>query len=122
MTRRLPAGIGVVEGIAGGTHAFRPVRVRQGQPAIDPNDDKSMETAISLIPVDGPVHDIAMSRNGEHAYVALAKSVAVLNGEYRVVANIPLPDHPKSLLMDADGKQLIVSQRGGLASVVDTDT
>ena len=81
-----------------------------------------METAISTIPVKGHVHDIAVSRNGEHAYVALSKSVAVLNGEHRVVASIPLPDHPKNLLMDADGKQLIISQRGGSASVVDTDT
>ena len=81
-----------------------------------------METAISTIPVKGHVHDIAVSRNGEHAYVALPKSVAVLNGEHRVVASIPLPDHPKNLLMDADGRQLIVSQRGGSVSVVDTDT
>jgi DNA-binding beta-propeller fold protein YncE len=63
-----------------------------------------------------------VSRDGEHAYVALSKSVTVLNGEHRVVASIPLPDHPKNLLVDADGKQLIVSQRGGSASVVDTDT
>ena len=125
VTRRLPAGIGVVEGIAGGTDALRPVHVCQGldrRPAIDTDDGKPMETAISTIPVKGHVHDIAVSRNGEHAYVALSKSVAVLNGEHRVVASIPLPDHPKNLLMDADGKQLIVSQRGGSASVVDTDT
>ncbi|HEY2197610.1 MAG TPA: YncE family protein [Mycobacterium sp.] len=81
-----------------------------------------METAISTIPVDGHVHDIAVSRNGDHAYVALSNSVAILNGEHRVVASIPLPDHPKDLLMDADDKQLIVSQRGGATSVVDTDT
>ena len=107
MTRRLPAGIGVVEGIAGGTDALRPVHVCQGldrQPAIDASDGKSMETAISTIPFKGHVHDIAVSRNGERAYVALSKSVAVLNGEHRVVAGIPLPDHPKNLLMDADGK------------------
>ncbi|MDT4999541.1 MAG: hypothetical protein QOK12_1646 [Mycobacterium sp.] len=124
MTRRLPAGIGVV-GIAGGTGALRPVRVCQWldrQPAIDSNDGKPTETAISTIPVKDHVHDIAVSRNGEHAYVALSNSVAVLNGEHRVVASIPLPDHPKNLLMDADGKKLIVSQRGGSASVVDTDT
>jgi YVTN family beta-propeller protein len=124
VTRRLPAGIGVVEGIAGGTDALRPVRVRQGldrQPTIDTDDGKPMETAISTIPVKGHVHDIAVSRNGEHAYVALSKSITVLNGEHCVVASIPLPDHPKNLLMDADGKHLIVSQRGG-ASVVDTDT
>ena len=125
MTRRLPAGIGVVEGIAGGTDALRPVPVCQGldrQPAIDTNDGKPVETAISTIPVEGHVHDIAVSRKGERAYVALSKSVAVLNGEHRVVASIPLPDHPKNLLMDADGRQLIVSQRGGSVSVVDTDT
>jgi YVTN family beta-propeller protein len=81
-----------------------------------------METATATIPVKGHVHDVAASRDGEHAYVALSTSVAVLDGEHRVVASIPLPDHPKSLLMDADGKQLIVSQRGALASVVDTDT
>jgi DNA-binding beta-propeller fold protein YncE len=81
-----------------------------------------MKAAISMIPVKGHVHGIAVSRNGEHAYVALSKSVAVLNGEHRVVASIPLPDHPKNLLMEADGKQLIVSQRAGSVSVVDTDT
>ncbi|MGA8330098.1 MAG: hypothetical protein WB777_12480, partial [Mycobacterium sp.] len=81
-----------------------------------------METAVSTIPVNGHVHDIAVSRNGERVYVALSESVTVLSGECRVVASIPLPDHPTSLLMDADGKQLIVSQRGGSASVVDTDT
>ena len=119
------AGIGVVEGIAGGTDALPPVHVGKGldpQPAIDTNDGKPMETAISAIPVNGHVHDIALSRNGEHAYVALSTSVAVLSGEHRVVASIPLPDHPKNLLIDADGKRLIVSQRGGSVSVVDTDT
>jgi hypothetical protein len=107
VTRRLPVGIGVFEGIAGGTDALRPVHVCHGldrQRAIDTHDGKPMETAISTIPVKGHVHDIAVSRNGEHAYVALSKSVAVLNGEHRVVAGIPLPDHPKNLLMDADGK------------------
>ena len=39
-----------------------------------------------------------------------------------MVASIPLPHHPKDLLMDADGKHLIVNQRGGSASVIDTDT
>ena len=124
MTRRLPAGIGVVERIAGGTDALRPVHVCQGldrQPAIDTHDGKPMKAAISTIPVIGHVHGIAVSRNGDHAYVALSKSVAVLNREHRVVASIPLPDHPKNLLMEADGKQLIVSQRGGSVSVVDTD-
>lgn len=125
MIGRLRAGIGVVEGIAGGTDALRPVRVRPGrdrQPAIDIDDGKPVETAISTIPVNGRVHDIAVNRNTEHAYVALSNAVMVLNREPRVVASIPLPDHPKNLLMDADGKQLIVSQRGGSASVVDTDT
>ena len=81
-----------------------------------------METAISTIPVNGHVHDITVSRDGERAYVALSKSVTVLNSENRVVASIPLPDHPKNLSIDADGTQLIVSQRGGSVSVVDTDT
>jgi YVTN family beta-propeller protein len=125
VTRRLAAGIGVVERIAGGTDALRPVHVCHGlsrQRAVDTHDGKPMKAAISTIPVKGHVHDIAVSRNGEHAYVALSKSVAVLNGEHRVVAGIPLPDHPKNLLMAADGKRLIVSQRGGSVSVVDTDT
>lgn len=109
MTRNLPAGIGVVEGIAGGADALRP-------------DGEPMETAISTIPVNGHVHDISVSRDGEQAYVALSESVTVLDGGHRVVASIPLPDRPKKLLLDADGKQLIVSQRGGPVSVVDTDT
>ena len=125
MTRRRSAAIGVIEGIAGGTDALPPVRVRQRldqRPAIDTDDGNPIGTAISTIPVKGHVHDIAVSRDGEHAYVGLTNSVTVLNDEHRVVASIPLPDHPKDLLMDADGKHLIVSQRGGSASVVDTDT
>ena len=116
VTRRLSAGIWIVEGTTGGADALRPVCAGQGW------DQRPVETAISMIPVDGHVHDITASRDGEHAYVAQSKSVTVLNGENRVVASIPLPDHPKSLLIDADGKQLIVSQREGSVSVVDTDT
>ena len=81
-----------------------------------------MENAISTIPVKGRVRDITVSRDGEYAYVALSKSVTVLNGENRVVADVPLLDHPENLLLDADGKQLIVSQCGGPVSVFDTDT
>jgi DNA-binding beta-propeller fold protein YncE len=90
--------------------------------AIDADDGKPMATAISTIPVNGHVRDIAVSRDGEHVYVALSESVTVLSGEHRVVATLPLPHHAKDLLMDADGKHLIVSQRGGSASVIDTDT
>lgn len=79
-----------------------------------------METAVSTIPVNGQVHDITVSRDSEHAYVALSKSVAVLNGGHRVVADIPLSDHPKSLVMGVDGK-LIVRQLGGSTAVIDTD-
>ncbi len=125
MTRRIPAEIGFAEGITGGADVLRPARVGQGpdrRPSIDTNDGEPMQTAISTIPLKGHVHDIIVSRDGEHAYVALSESVTVLNGENLVVASIPLPGHPKNLLMDADGKQLIVGQRGGLVSVVDTDT
>jgi YVTN family beta-propeller protein len=125
MTRRFTAGIGVFAGIAGATNALRPgfvPHVLDRQPVTDADDGKPMATAISTIPVNGHVHDIAVGRNGEDVYVALSESVAVLSGEHRVVATIPLPSHEKDLLMDADGKHLIVSQRGGAAAVIDTDT
>jgi YVTN family beta-propeller protein len=125
VTRRLTAGIGVFEWIADGIDALRPGSVGQGldrQPAVDADDGKPMATAISTIPVNGHVHDIAVSRNGEHVYVALSESVTVLSSEHRVVATIPVPRHPTDLSMGADGKHLIVSQRGGAASVIDTDT
>jgi YVTN family beta-propeller protein len=125
VTRRLPAGIGVIERIAGGPATRRPVRVGPAlnrQPAIDSDDAKPVENTISTIPVEGHVHDIATGRTGDHAYVALSTSITVLDGGHRMVADIPLPDHPKSLLMAADGKQLIVGQLGGSVSVVYTDT
>lgn len=125
MTRRLLAGIGAIEKIAGGADARRPVRVRPAldrQTAIDSEDGKPLENAISIIPVGDPVHDIAMSRNGDRAYVALSKSIVVLDGEHRVVSGIPLPDHPKNLLLAADGRQVIVGHLGGSVSVVDRDT
>jgi DNA-binding beta-propeller fold protein YncE len=116
VTRQLTAGIGVFDGIVGGIDALRPGFVGRGldrQPATDADDGKPTATAISTIPVNGHVHDIAVDGNGEHVYVALSESVTVLSSEHRVVATIPVPRHPKDLLMDAHGKHLIVSQRGG---------
>ena len=86
------------------------------------NDGKPEETAVATIPFNGHVHDIAVNPNDEHIYVALSESVTVLSSKHHVVASIPLPDHPKDLLMDAVGRQLIVSHCGGSTSVVGTDT
>ena len=43
------------------------------------------ETAIATIPVDGPVHDIAVRPDGEHVYVARSDSVMVIDGRHHIV-------------------------------------
>jgi YVTN family beta-propeller protein len=78
------------------------------------------ETAIAAIWVDGRVHDIRVSPDGERVYVARSDSVMVINGGHHVVGTIPISGPVKSLLMDADGKQLIVVDYDGSVFVVDT--
>jgi YVTN family beta-propeller protein len=78
------------------------------------------ETAIATIPVDGRVHDITVSPDGEHVYVARSDSVMVINGRHHIVGRIPVSRSPKSLVMDAEGKQLFVVDYDGSVLVVDT--
>jgi YVTN family beta-propeller protein len=78
------------------------------------------ETATAAISVDGHVHDIAVSPDGEHVYVARSDSVMVINGRHHIVGRIPVTGPAKSLMMDADGKQLFVIHCDGSVLVVDT--
>lgn len=79
-----------------------------------------VETAIATIPVDGPVHDIAVSPDGEHVYVARADSVVVIDGQHRIAGRIPLDGAAKSLVTNAGGDQLFVVDYDGSVAAVDT--
>src|SRR5271163_4454788 len=78
------------------------------------------ETAVATISVDGRVHDITVSPDGEHVYVARSDSVMVLNGRHHIVGKIPVSGPAKSLVTDADGTQLFVVDYDGSVLVVDT--
>jgi YVTN family beta-propeller protein len=78
------------------------------------------ETAIAAISVDGRVHDITVSPDGEYYYVARSNSVMVINGRHHVVARIPVSGTVKRLVMAADGKQLFVVDYDGSVLLVDT--
>ena len=78
------------------------------------------ETAVATIPVEGRVHDMIVSPDGEHVYVARSDSVMVINAGHHIVARIPISQPPKSLMMDADGKQLFVVDYEGSVLVIDT--
>jgi YVTN family beta-propeller protein len=78
------------------------------------------ETAIATIPVDGPVHDMIVSPDGEHVYVARSDSVMVIDAPHHIVGRIPVGGPAKSLVMDADGKQLFVVDYDGSVLVIDT--
>jgi YVTN family beta-propeller protein len=77
------------------------------------------EIAITTIPVDGRVHDIAVSPDGEHVYVALSDSIVVINARHHIVARIPVSARPKSLAMATDGEQLFLVDYDGSVLVVD---
>ena len=79
-----------------------------------------VETAIATIAVDGPVHDIVVSPDGEHLYAAHSDSVEVIDGRHRIVGRIRLTGAAKSLVTRADGNQLFVVDYDGSVSVVDT--
>src|ERR1700758_1424169 len=63
-----------------------------------------VETVIATIPVDGPVHDIAVSPDGGH----------------RIVRRIPLGGAAKSLVTNAGGDQLFVIDYDGPVVAIDT--
>jgi YVTN family beta-propeller protein len=87
-----------------------------------PNSDEwtPAETAIATIRVEGRVHDIAVSPDGERVYVARSDSVMVINRRHHIVGRIPLSGPAKSLVMVADGKQLFVVDYSGSVLIVDT--
>ncbi|HSS23878.1 MAG TPA: YncE family protein [Mycobacterium sp.] len=93
-------------------------------PATCPGPDSDgwtpAETAIATIAVEGRVHDIAVSPDGEHVYVARSDSVIVINGRHHIVGTIPVGGPAKSLVMDTNGEQLFVVDYTGSALVVDT--
>jgi YVTN family beta-propeller protein len=78
------------------------------------------ETAIATIPVGGPVHDMIVSPDGEHVYVALSDSVMVVDARHHIVARIPVSGPAKSLVTDADGTQLFVVDYDGSVVLVGT--
>ena len=78
------------------------------------------ETAIAAIWVDGHVHDISVSPDGERLFVARSDSVVVINGLHHIVGRIPVTGPVKSLVMGEDGTQLFVIHYDGSVVVVDT--
>jgi YVTN family beta-propeller protein len=90
------------------------------EPQVESDEWRPAETAIATIPIDGRVHDITVSPDGEHIYVARSDSVVVINGRHHVVGRIPVSGPAKRLVMDADGKQLFVIDYDGSVLVVDT--
>jgi YVTN family beta-propeller protein len=86
----------------------------------DPDEWMPAETATATISVDGRVHDITVSPDGKHVYVARSDSVMVINGRHHIVGRVPVSGSAKSLVMDADGKQLFVVDYDGSVLVVDT--
>jgi YVTN family beta-propeller protein len=97
--------------------AWRASRAPHGP---DPDEWTPMETAIATILVHGRVHDIAVSPDGEHIYVARSDSVIVINSRHHVVARIPVSGPAKRLVINTDGKQLFVVDHDGSVSVIDT--
>jgi YVTN family beta-propeller protein len=107
-----------------GVDGFQPWRLRRGPDVRDQTTGSEewmpAETAIATVPVDGRVHDMIVSPDVEHVYVARSDSVVVINARHHIVGRIPVGGPAKSLVMDADGKQLFVVDYAGSVVVVDT--
>jgi YVTN family beta-propeller protein len=86
----------------------------------DYEDSTPAETAAATISVDGRVHDIAVSPDGQHVYVARPDSIVIINSRHHIVGRIPVRGPAKSLVIGADGKQLFVVDYDGAVVVVDT--
>src|SRR3984885_14645217 len=89
-----PEPQGTEEVLDGGVAGFQPTRLR-GRPdardhATGSDEWTPAETAIATIPVGGRVHDITVSPDGEHVYVARCDAVMVINGRQHIVARIPV--------------------------------
>jgi YVTN family beta-propeller protein len=95
-------------------------RVRATGSGPDSEESTPAENAIATIPVAGRVHDITVSPDGEHVYVARSDSIVAINRWHHIVAWIPISGSVKSLEMVADGKQLFVVDYDGSVLVVDT--
>ena len=95
-------------------------RVRATGSERDSEESTPAETAVATISVDGRVHDITVSPDGEHVYVARSDSVVVINRRHHIVARIPISGSAKSLAREADGRQLFVVDYDGSVLVVDT--
>ena len=65
-------------------------RVRATGSERDSEESTPAETAVATISVDGHVHDITVSPDGEHVYVARSDSVVVINRRHHIVARIPI--------------------------------
>jgi YVTN family beta-propeller protein len=100
------------------TETVRPDRATGSGPDCD--EWTPAETAVATISVDGPVHDMIVSPDGEHVYVARSDSVVVIDARHRIVGRIPVSGPAKSLVTDADGTQLFVVDYAGSVVLVDT--
>src|ERR1700733_6923140 len=119
-----PEPQGTEEVLDGGVAGFQPTRLR-GRPdardhATGSDEWTPAETAISTIPVGGRVHNITVSPDGEHVYVARSHSVIGINGRQHTAGSIPVTGPAKSLVMDAGGQQLFVMGYDGSVLVIDT--
>jgi YVTN family beta-propeller protein len=93
---------------------------REARSGYAPEEWAPVETAIATIWVDDRVHDITVSPDGEHLFVARSDSVMVINGGHHIVGSIPVTGPVKSLLMGEDGTRLFVIHYDGSVAVVDT--
>jgi YVTN family beta-propeller protein len=114
----------VSEEVLDGVDGLQPWRFRRGPDVRDhttgSDEWRPAETAIATVPVGDRVHDMIMSPDGEHVYVARSDSVVVINARHHIVGRIPVGGPAKSLVMDADGKQLFVIDYDGSVVVIDT--
>ena len=88
--------------------------------AADSDYHELTETLVATMTLGGGCCDIAVSRTGDHVYVADHDSVKVIGTSNHVVATVAVAGHPTALAIDPAGHLVCVTSHDGPVSIINT--
>lgn len=86
----------------------------------DADDRGQGERLVATIRLGGRVGALAMSRDGQHLYVAQPDSIVVIDTSHHILSRISIPAEVKELALDPSGSRLLAVHYGGSVSAINT--